>query len=78
MAQQEEFYAARAAEARAEASTAKLDNVRERALRSAEAWEAMASRAAGVTLARETRDAEKAATNLRDYETADADEDLSL
>ena len=78
MAQQEEFYAARAAEARAEASVAMLENVRERALRSAEAWEAMASRAARVTLARETRDAEKAALQVMDYETADADEDISL
>ncbi len=61
MAQQEDFYAARAAEARAEADLANLDNVRDRALRSAAAWDAMAQRAAGVSMARETREAEKAA-----------------
>ena len=62
MAQQEDFYIARAAEARAEADAAVLENVRERALRSAAAWEAMANRAAAVTTAREARDAEKAAS----------------
>ncbi len=75
MAQQEEFYAARAAEARAEANTALLENVRDRALRSAEAWEAMASRAAEVTLARETRDAEKAALVVAEYDPVFAEED---
>lgn len=40
-----DLYAARADEARAEADIAVLDNVRERCLRSAEAWEAMAARA---------------------------------
>lgn len=40
-----ELYAARADEARAEADNAALTNVRERCLRSAEAWEAMAARA---------------------------------
>ncbi|HEX4737136.1 MAG TPA: hypothetical protein VH331_06205 [Allosphingosinicella sp.] len=40
-----EQYAARADEARAEAEGTSLDNVRERCLRSAAAWEAMAARA---------------------------------
>jgi hypothetical protein len=75
MAQQEEFYAARAAEAMAEANAATLDNVRDRALRSAAAWEAMASRAAGVSLARETRDAEKASVVPIDYDTENPEED---
>lgn len=66
MAQQEEFYMARAAEARAEAEAAVLDNVRERALRSAAAWEAMADRSSAIATAREAREAEKSA----DKETA--------
>jgi hypothetical protein len=40
-----EFYVTRAAEAGAEASAAKLDNVRDRALRSQAAWLDMAARA---------------------------------
>lgn len=40
-----EQYAARADEARAEANGTSLANVRERCLRSAAAWEAMAARA---------------------------------
>lgn len=44
MTAQLEFYIARAAQARAEADTAKLSNVRERCLRSAAAWDEMASR----------------------------------
>ncbi len=57
---QEDFYLARAVEARAEAAGSKLDNVRDRALRSAAAWEAMAERAGQIAQARETREAEKA------------------
>lgn len=60
MSQQHEFYEARIAEARADAETAELDNVRERALRSVAAWEAMANRAAAIAQARATREAEKA------------------
>lgn len=40
-----EFYLQRAAEARADADTATLANVRDRCLRSAEAWSQMAQRA---------------------------------
>lgn len=39
-----EFYLARAAECAAEAATARLENVRERALRSEAAWREMADR----------------------------------
>jgi hypothetical protein len=42
---QRDFYLARAAEARAEAEAALLDNCRERALRSEAAWIEMATRA---------------------------------
>ena len=45
MSAQHDFYTARAAEARAEAEKATLDNVRDRCLRAAGAWEAMAARA---------------------------------
>ncbi len=61
---QEDFYLARAVEARAEAAGSKLDNVRERALRSAAAWDAMAERAAEIAQARETREAEKAGVEV--------------
>jgi hypothetical protein len=61
---QEDFYLARAIEARAEAAGSKLDNVRERALRSAAAWDAMAERAAEIAHARETREAEKIGASL--------------
>ena len=44
MSNQHEFYLARAAEARADADAATLDNVRDRCLRSEEAWMSMASR----------------------------------
>ena len=45
MSAQHDFYSARAAEARADADKATLDNVRDRCLRAAGAWEAMAARA---------------------------------
>ncbi|GAA4643029.1 hypothetical protein GCM10023115_09890 [Pontixanthobacter gangjinensis] len=45
MSQNFEFYNTRAKEAAAEAKAAKLDNVRERALRSETAWREMADRA---------------------------------
>jgi hypothetical protein len=56
-----EFYAARAAEARADAEAASLANVRDLCLRSAAAWDAMASRALYTEKLREKREAEKAA-----------------
>ena len=45
MSSHHDFYLARAAEARADADAATLDNVRDRSTRAAEAWEAMAARA---------------------------------
>jgi len=45
MSSQLDFYRSRASEARAEAEAATLDNVRDRCLRAAAAWEAMAARA---------------------------------
>jgi hypothetical protein len=45
MSAQLDFYLARAADARADAESASLDNVRDRCLRAAEAWDAMAARA---------------------------------
>lgn len=60
----QEFYLARASEARTEAASCSLDNVRERALRSAAAWEAMAARAAEAAEARHVRDLEKAAAGF--------------
>ena len=60
MSAQHDFYAARAAEARADAAAAKLDNVRERCLRAEAAWTAMADRAARSDRARERLADEKA------------------
>ena len=45
MTTQHEQFTARAEEARADAEAATLDNVKERCLRAAAAWEAMAARA---------------------------------
>ncbi len=45
MTTQPEFYRAQADEMRAQASGASLDNVRDRCLRSAAAWDEMANRA---------------------------------
>lgn len=59
-----EFYVARAADARADADAASLDNVRERCLRAAAAWEAMADRAARTDRMREESEAKKAALLL--------------
>lgn len=56
-----ETYLARAAEARADADAANLDNVRDRCLRSAEAWNAMATRAERTEKMRATLQAHKAA-----------------
>ncbi len=52
-------YRAQAAKARADADAAVLDNVRQRCLRSAEAWDAMASRVQRVSEMRETLEAAK-------------------
>lgn len=59
-----EFCEARAREAGDEADRASLDNVRERALRSQAAWQAMATRASDVAKARALK--EREASELRD------------
>jgi hypothetical protein len=61
MSAQHDFYLARAAEAKAAADTATLDNVRERSLRSEAAWSAMAARAERGEKMREKLNGEKAA-----------------
>jgi DNA-binding transcriptional regulator YdaS (Cro superfamily) len=61
MSSQLEFYQARAAEARADAEAATLDNVRDRCLRAAEAWEAMAARAHRGDAMRARQEADKRA-----------------
>jgi len=53
-----EFCEARAKEAGNEAQGASLDNVRERALRSQAAWQAMADRAGDVAKARAAKELE--------------------
>lgn len=60
MTVQSDFYRARAIDARADADAASLDNVRERCLRAAVAWETMADRAARTGKMRERQEAEKA------------------
>lgn len=52
-----EFYMARAAQARAEADAATLDNVRERCLRAVAAWTEMADRATRTEQMRASREA---------------------
>jgi DNA-binding transcriptional regulator YdaS (Cro superfamily) len=63
MSTQLDFYRARAADARADAEAATLDNVRERCLRAAAAWEDMADRAARTDKMRAKQEADKAAVN---------------
>lgn len=60
MAVTELYYRERAEEARMEAGKAGLDNVRERCLRSAEAWEVMATRLARTTRLRAATEVRKA------------------
>ena len=61
MSTQHEFYVTRAAEARADAASATLDNVKDRCLRAATAWEAMAARAHRSDTFRAKQAAEKEA-----------------
>lgn len=61
MSSQLDFYRARASEARADADAATLDNVRDRCLRAAAAWEAMAARAERSDAHRAQAEAAKAA-----------------
>ena len=62
MSRQHEFFLARAAEARDDAHSAQLVNVRDRCLRAVEAWEGMAARAERTERSREKAEAEKAAS----------------
>jgi hypothetical protein len=64
-----DLYIQRAAEARADADAAVLDNVRDRCLRAEAAWKAMADRAARTESMRATLEAHKAAAAA---EAADA------
>ena len=68
MSAQHDFYLARAAEAKAAADTATLDNVRERSRRSEAAWTAMADRAHRGEKMREKLSGEKAAAAAADRE----------
>ena len=52
-----DFYRARAAQCRAEADAATLDNVRERCLRAEDAWTRMADRAAKTEAMRRDKEA---------------------
>jgi hypothetical protein len=61
MSTQHDFYMTRAAEAHADADAATLDNVRDRCLRAAAAWEAMAARAHRSDTFRAKQAAEKEA-----------------
>ena len=61
MSTQHDFYTARAADARADADAATLDNVRDRCLRAAAAWDAMAARAHRSDTFRAKQEAEKSA-----------------
>ena len=61
MSTQHEQFAARADEARADAQAATLTNVRERCLRAAAAWEAMAARAQRTDTMRAKQIADKEA-----------------
>ena len=61
MSAQLDFYRARAAEARSDAEAASLENVRQRCLRAAAAWEDMADRAARTDRMRARQEADKAA-----------------
>jgi hypothetical protein len=58
---QHDLYATRADEARLDAQSATLANVRDRCLRAAEAWDAMATRARKGDTYRARQEAEKAA-----------------
>ena len=64
MSTQTDFYLARAADARTDADAATLDHVRDRCLRAALAWEAMAARAQRSDNFRAKQEAEKAAAAL--------------
>ncbi|HEY0026791.1 MAG TPA: hypothetical protein VGC35_02880 [Allosphingosinicella sp.] len=66
MSTQHDFYLARAAEARAEAEAATLENAKARAFRAQAAWNAMARRSAAT----EQRRADKSASEATAQESA--------
>jgi len=69
MADNPQFYRARAAEQHAAADEATLDNVRDRCARAAKAWETMADRAERTETMRHEREARTAATSALDLAT---------
>ena len=72
MSQTFDFYDARAKEAAAEAEAAVLDNVRERALRSAKTWRALADQARRVVVDREKAEVFRLARREAEAEQAEA------
>lgn len=72
MTVQQEFYLQRAAEARASASAATLDNVRDRWLRSEATWTEMAARSARGEKMRDQLIAEKASERAASKAAAQA------
>ena len=66
MSQSYEFYHERAAEATGEAEAATLDNVRDRHLRAAKTWTALAEQAHKIRTDREKAEATKAAQREAD------------
>jgi hypothetical protein len=78
MAQSYEFLIARADQAAQEAEDAKLDNVRQRALRSEAAWREMADRARKIERDRETAKRERAERQAEEQAQAEfEDEDAA-
>ena len=72
MNQSHEFYAERAAEAKAEAGKATLDNVRDRALRAEATWQMLADQAHAVKRRRERLESEKAAARAAEVQVTAA------
>lgn len=72
MSAQQDFYIERAAEARASAAAATLDNVRDRWLRSEVTWSEMAARSARGETMRARLIAEKAAERAASKAAAEA------
>lgn len=66
MSPTQQFYRDRAADARRDADGAPLDNVRDRHLRAAAAWDVMAARLARTERMRAETEARKAAAALED------------
>ena len=72
MSQTFEFYTERADQSAAEASTAALANVRERALRSEKTWRGLAAQAKRTFAEREKADIERTARRAAEAEQAAA------